>query len=72
MSEVNITALSHQLHKYLAKVHRGSEVLVTLHGAVIAKVIVPTQRKTTAKKPLKTINEHADIFDLVLPISSGH
>lgn len=71
MSEVNVTALHTQLQKHLSKVHQGCEVLVTLHGAVIGKVILPKRRRNPAKKILKTGNQHADIFDLVLPIT-GH
>ena len=69
MLEVNVTMLRNHLQEYLARVQKGAEVCITLHGTVIAKIISPIDEKSEAKKKLKNLARHSEILDVVSPIN---
>ena len=68
MQQINVTELRSHLHKYLEKVQKGTEVHVTWHGEVIARIVPPTNKKKEAINRLKAIREHSKITDVVSPI----
>ena len=68
MLEVNITELRSHLPEYLATAQKGSEILVTSHGKVIAKIIPPTDTKQEAISQLKKLRAHCKVGDVVSPI----
>lgn len=49
MREVNVTELRNHLHRYLERVQKGTEILVTWHGEVIARVLPPVNKKRSIK-----------------------
>ena len=71
MLEVKVTELRSHLQEYLASVQRGSEILVTSHGKVIARIIPPTNVKTEAILKLKELRKHCKIGDVLSPIDES-
>ena len=55
MHEINITELRNHLPKYLSDVNKGDEILVTLHGKVIARILPPVNKRQEAKRKLKSV-----------------
>jgi len=68
MHSINVTELRTHLQKYLASVHKGNEILVTLHGQVIAKIVPPTDVKEEAIKQLNILRKNCDVTDVISPI----
>lgn len=68
MREINVTELRNHLHKYLATAQKGTEVLVTLHGRVIARIVPPLDPKKEALKYLKALRNRSKITDVLSPI----
>ena len=68
MLEVNITELRSHLPKYLATAQKGSEILVTSHGKIIARIIPPLDTKNEAISKLKKLREHCKVGDVISPI----
>lgn len=68
MQEINVTEFRNHLPKYLEYAHRGSEILITLHGNVIARVLPPVNTKQQAQQQLKKLRKQAKVRDVVSPI----
>ncbi len=68
MRKVNVTELRNHLHKYLESVHKGTEVLVTWHGEVIARILPPVDKKKEALSQLKELRSHSKMTDVISPI----
>lgn len=68
MREVNVTELRNHLPKYLSQAKRGTEILVTLHGQVIARIVPPADMRGDAIKKLKELRAHCKIGDVISPI----
>ncbi|MCC6923486.1 MAG: type II toxin-antitoxin system prevent-host-death family antitoxin [Nitrosomonas sp.] len=49
MTSVNVTELRQRLPEYLKQVQRGEEVVITLHGKTIAR-IVSDRQENAAKR----------------------
>jgi len=68
MREVNVTELRSHLHQYLENVKQGTEVLVTWHGEVIARLVPPVDKKKEAVNRLKELRNHSKMVDVISPI----
>jgi len=68
MQEVNVTELRSHLPEYLATAHKGTEILVTSHGKVIARILPPIDTKGDAQKQLKLLRKHCKIKDVISPL----
>jgi prevent-host-death family protein len=71
MRQVNVTELRSHLHKYLDCVQKGSEVLVTWHGEVIARILPPIDKKKEAANKLKKLRTRSKINDVISPIDES-
>ena len=47
MQSVNVTELRNHLPKYLEIAHKGSEILITSHGHIIARILPPSNARTS-------------------------
>lgn len=68
MREVNVTELRNHLHRYLERVQKGTEILVTWHGEVIARVLPPVNKKKEALSQLKELRSRSKMTDVISPI----
>lgn len=68
MREVNITELRSHLPKYLSSAQRGTEILVTSHGHVIARIMPPVDLQREASEQLKELRTRCHVVDVVSPI----
>ena len=68
MREVNVTELRNHLPKYLSIAQKGSEILITSHGEVIARILPPADTKGNAQKKLKELRKNAKVGDVTSPI----
>ncbi len=68
MQEVNVTKFRNHLQSYLEKAHKGSEILITSHGHVIARILPPIDTQESAKKALKKLQKKCNVLDVVSPI----
>ena len=68
MTEINVTELRNHLHQYLSVAHNGSEILVTLHGQPIARILPPMDAQKAAVARLKELQKRCKIGDVVSPI----
>jgi prevent-host-death family protein len=55
MQSVNVTELRQNLPNYLKQVQQGEEIVVTLHGQAIAR-IVPEHREIAREAALKRLD----------------
>ena len=67
MPKVKVTELRQNLPVYLARVERGEEIEVTVHGRVIARIIPEMDRSAEARKFLKALRKTAVIGDIMSP-----
>ena len=69
MSKVNVTELRRKLHLYLAEVHKGGEIDVTVHGRVIARIVPQQDRRVPARKHLAELRKRGAriIGDIISP-----
>jgi prevent-host-death family protein len=68
MRKVNVTELRNHLHRYLDSVKKGTEVLVTWHGEIIARILPPVNKKADALKQLKELRIRSNMRDVVSPL----
>lgn len=68
MIEVNVTELRNHLPGYLGKVKSGEEVLVTLRGNVIARIMPMQNARSAAQKQLSALRKKSKVGDVVSPI----
>lgn len=67
MHTVNITELRSHLPQYLSNAQKGTEIAVTLHGRVIARIMPPVDTKQEAQKKLHQLRKHCQVGDVVSP-----
>ena len=67
MPKVKVTELRRNLPDYLARVERGEEIEVTVHGRVIARIVPEMDRSAEARKFLKALRKTAVIGDIMSP-----
>ena len=69
MRSINVTELRNHLPKYLSSVRRGQEILITLHGEVIARILPPANTRENAQRQLRVLRKHAKIGDVISSIN---
>lgn len=69
MSRVKVTELRQNLPAYLARVKRGEEVEVTVHGRVIARIVPEQDKSAAARKRLAELRKNGAriIGDITAP-----
>lgn len=68
MRSVNVTELRSHLPKYLSSVQKGHEILITLHGEVIARIVPPVDTRLAAQQQLKQLRKRSKVGDVVSPV----
>jgi len=66
-SSVNVTQLRKNLPAYLKQVREGTEVEVTVHGEVVARLVPETAKSERAKKRLAELRKTAKVGDVTSP-----
>ena len=69
MRAIKITELRNNLPKYLHRVQHGDEILVTLHGQVIARIVPPIDVKAHAQQELKKLRKTCKVGDVISPLN---
>ena len=67
MTKVKVTELRQNLPAYLARVRRGEELEVTVHGRVIARIVPEQAAAEAARARLKALRATARIGDIMSP-----
>jgi len=67
MTKVSVTELRQNLPAYLAKVRKGEEIEVAVHGKVIARIVPEQSTAEEARARLKALRGKAWIGDVISP-----
>lgn len=67
MHEINITELRSHLPKYLGRVKKGEQILVTSRGKVVASLVPVQDVRTSARKRLAELRDRCMVGDVVSP-----
>lgn len=73
MTSINITELRQHLPEYLKQVQAGEEVVITVHGKVIAR-IVPDRKESECDAALKRLDALRGTVitgDILAPLNEG-
>ena len=65
--KVKVTELRQNLPDYLARVRKGAEIEVTVHGKTIARLVPEHAAAEAARARLKALRAKARIGDVVSP-----
>lgn len=67
MSKVNVTELRQNLPAYLARVQRGDEIQVAVHGKVIARIVPERSVSEAARQRLIELRKKVRLGDVISP-----
>jgi prevent-host-death family protein len=67
-AQVEIAELRQNLPAWLERVRVGEEVTVVDHGAVIARLVPPTNRRAEARAALAVLRTRARLGDVESPL----
>jgi len=67
MTKVSVTELRQNLPTYLARVNKGEEIEVAVHGKVIARIVPEQDTAAAARAWLKSIRGRAWMGDVISP-----
>lgn len=67
MSKVNITELRQNLPAYLARVRKGEEIRIAVHGKVIARILPEEDAAQAAHNRLIALRKKARVGDVIAP-----
>ena len=67
MSKVNVTELRQNLPAYLARVRKGDEIQVAVHGKVIARIVPEKNASEAARQRLVALRKRARVGDVIAP-----
>ena len=67
MPKVKVTELRRTLPDYLARVERGEEIEVTVHGRVIARIVPQEAAAKAARARLIALRATARVGDIMSP-----
>jgi prevent-host-death family protein len=72
MQAINITELRQHLPDYLRQVQQGDEIVVTLHGKAIARIVPNTDKseREIALKRLQALRGKMIVGDILAPINA--
>jgi prevent-host-death family protein len=68
MSKVNVTELRQNLPAYLDQVKNGTEVQITVHGKVVARLVPEQGEQSAARQRLDALRGKCRIGDVVSPL----
>ena len=70
MNLVNVTDLRQHLPEYLKQVQQGEEIVITLHGKSIARIVpnFPDNKREQALKRLDTLRGKMILGDILSPL----
>jgi prevent-host-death family protein len=70
MSKVKVTELRQNLPAYLARVKRGEELEVMVHGRVVARIVPEQDRREAARRHLAELRKAGAriIGDVITPV----
>lgn len=68
MREVNVTELRNHLQSYLGQVQKGDELLVTLRGKVVARLLPGTDERAAARERLEALRRECRVGDVISPV----
>ena len=70
MSKVKVTELRQNLPAYLARVKRGDELEVMVHGRVVARIVPEQDRREAARRHLAELRKAGAriIGDVITPV----
>lgn len=73
MNLVNVTELRQRLPDYLKQVQQGEEIIVTLHGKNIARIVpdFPDNKRELALKRLEALRGKMIVGDVISPLNEG-
>ena len=71
MQTIAVSDLRANLMKVLKNIEKGSTVLITSRGKIVAKLIPPEESIKTAEKKLTELSKIAKIHDVISPISEN-
>jgi prevent-host-death family protein len=66
--QVEITELRQNLPAWLERVRVGEEISIVEHGAVVARLIPPADRRTRARLALEALRARARVGDVESPV----
>jgi antitoxin (DNA-binding transcriptional repressor) of toxin-antitoxin stability system len=66
--QVEITELRQNLPAWLERVRIGEEISIVEHGAVVARLIPPVNRRTQARVALEALRARARVGDVESPV----
>ena len=65
--KVKVTELRQNLPEYLARVRKGAEIEVTVHGKTIARLVPENAAAEAARARLKALRAKARVGDVISP-----
>ena len=73
MSRVKVTELRQNLPSYLARVKRGEELEVMVHGKVVARIVPEQDRREAARRHLAALRKAGAriLGDVITPIGEA-
>ena len=71
MNSVNVTELRQHLPEYLKQVQQGEEIVITLHGKTIARIVPEHQetKREAALKRLEALRGTVIVGDILSPLN---
>lgn len=70
-ARVDISELRQNLPAWLERVRVGEEVFITEHGAVIARLVPPTEARIEARRALEELRLRARVGDVESPLGEA-
>jgi prevent-host-death family protein len=67
-AHVELTDLRHDLNTWLERARGGDELVITDHGAAIARIVPPADPRSDARRALAALREHARVGDVESPL----
>jgi len=70
-THVDLTELRQNLPAWIKRVRVGEEVVITEHGAEIARLVPPAARRADARRALEALRQRACIGDVESPLGEA-
>ena len=71
MREVNVTELRNHLQSYLGQVQKGDELLITLRGKVVARLVPGADERAAARERLEVLRRKCRVGDVISPVEEA-
>ena len=70
MTTIAVSDFRTHLNKFLRKVARGEEIVLTSRGYTVAHLLPPSKKSDEAKQKLKALRSKCHLGDIVSPIET--